>query len=369
MSNNKKKIAYISVTNDLATDQRVHKIASFLSGKHVEVTLIGRKLRKSMPVKRTYKTKRFRLLFNKKVWFYAEYNIRLIFYLLFKKFDFLVANDLDTLPANYFISVVKQKPLVYDSHEYFTELPELIPKKTVKKIWKFFEQAILPKIPVSYTVSQSIADEYKKMYGINMHVVRNLPVKSKKHTIPESPLKLPDNKTIIYQGSLNINRGLENMIHAMHYLEGWTFVIIGTGDIEDELKTLAHEQKLGSRVWFLGAVPFYELPYYTQKADIGISLEENTGLNYYYALPNKLFDYIQAKIPVLCSNMKEMATLINHYNIGEITETLDPQIIAKKIKSIKANDNIWQKNLDKAAEELCWENETAHLEKIYKLLI
>ncbi len=369
MSNNKKKIAYISVTNDLATDQRVHKIASFLSDKHVEVTLIGRKLHESMPVKRAYSTKRLRLLFNKKCWFYAEYNIRLVFYLLFKKFDFLVANDLDTLPANYFISFIRQKKLVYDSHEYFTELPELIPKKTIKKIWKFFEQAILPKITVSYTVSQSIADEYKKMYGINMHVVRNLPVKSTTPATPENPFKLPENKLVIYQGSININRGLENMIHAMHYLEDWTFVIIGKGDIEDELKDLVHEQKLDSRVWFSGAIPFHELPYYTRKADIGISLEENAGLNYYYALPNKLFDYIQAKIPVLCSNMKEMAAIVNHYNIGKITETLDPLAIAEKIKSIKANDNIWRKNLDKAAEELCWENESARLEKIYKSLI
>ncbi len=369
MSNNKKKTAYISVTNDLVTDQRVHKIASFLSDKHIDVILIGRKFRHSMPVKREYKTKRFHMLFNKNIWFYAEYNIRLFFFLLFKNFDFLVANDLDTLPANHLISVLKKKPLVYDSHEYFTEVPELLSKKTIKKIWKAVECAILPKIPVSYTVSQSIADEYKKLYGINIHVVRNLPVKSKKIIIPGYPLKLPDNKIIIYQGSLNINRGLENMIHAMHYLKDWTFVIIGTGDIEKELKTLVHEQKLESSVWFLGTVPFDELPYYTQKADIGISLEENAGLNYYYALPNKLFDYIQAKIPVLCSNMKEMAALVNHYNIGKITETLNPHVIARKINSIQANDYAWKKNLDKAANELCWENETARLEIIYKLLI
>lgn len=369
MSNNKKKIAYISVTNDLTTDQRVHKVATFLSDKHIEVILIGRKFSQSMPVKRKYKTKRFGLLFNKKIWFYAEYNIRLFIYLLFKKFDFLVANDLDTLPANYCISKLKQKPLVYDSHEYFTEVPELISKKKVKRVWKAFERAILPKVLCSYTVSDSIAEEYNKKYNINMHVVRNLPLKSKKITVPEPPLQLPDNKIIIYQGSLNIHRGLETMINAMHFLNDWSFVIIGTGDIEDKLKDMVQQQKLNSKVWFLGAVPFDELPYYTQKADIGISLEEHAGLNYYYALPNKLFDYIHAKIPVLCSNMKEMAALVNHYTIGEITETLEPSSIAQKINSIKANHSIWEKNLDIAANELCWENETARLEIIYKSLI
>src|SRR4051812_41982571 len=136
------KRVLISVTSDLVTDQRVHRAASTLHAKGIDVTLIGRRKKDSADISREYKTVRFNLWWEKGALFYAAYNIRLFFYLLFHRADFLIANDLDTLLPNFLISKLKGKQLFYDSHEYFTEVPELTNRPAIKKIWKSIERFI-----------------------------------------------------------------------------------------------------------------------------------------------------------------------------------------------------------------------------------
>ena len=136
-----KNRAIVSVTNDLYTDQRVHKICLFLEEQGYQVLLLGRKRKSSLPLEsRLYKTKRMNLFFDKGAMFYAEYNLRLFLFLFFKKGNLFVSNDLDTLLANYCASILKLKTrLVYDSHEYFTEVPELVNNTIVIHIWTTFE--------------------------------------------------------------------------------------------------------------------------------------------------------------------------------------------------------------------------------------
>ena len=156
--------AIVSVTNDLYTDQRVHKVCLFLESQGYSVLLVGRKRKNSIPLpERSYATKRLNLFFDSGVKFYAEYNMRLFFLLLFKRVKILVSNDLDTLLANY--TVTKFKPnvqLCYDSHEYFTEVPELINRPRVQKIWEGIEAWIFPKIKSIYTVNNSISKLYQE---------------------------------------------------------------------------------------------------------------------------------------------------------------------------------------------------------------
>ncbi len=355
----------VSVTNDLSTDQRVHKVCLSLTNNGFEVVLIGRKLPTNLPLNRKYATYRMSLLFKSGVLFYLEYNFRLFFYLLFHKKDILLANDLDTLLANFLVSCIQNKKLVYDSHELFTEVPELIQRPIKQKIWLKLEQYILPKLKNTYTVCESIADYYNQKYAINFKVIRNIPIK-------KNTLKIKKNikqKTIIYQGSINIGRGLELMIEVMKYLENTIFIIIGTGDIYTQLQKKVATENLTDKITFLGKITPKELQKITPTADLGISLEEDLGLNYRYALPNKLFDYVHANIPVLVSDLPEMKRLVLEYKIGEIAISREPKKLSEQIKKILHSEKEkYQNSLQKAQEKLHWQHEEKILLSVFNNL-
>jgi glycosyltransferase involved in cell wall biosynthesis len=248
----KKKI-FVAVTNDISTDYRVHKICNYLISKNFKIDVYGRVLPNTIAVDRAYKIIRKKHFFNNEAWFYAEFNVRLFFYLLFRKYDYILANDLDTLPACFFASKLKKTTLVYDSHELFSESVELQGRKFVKGFWRKLEDFFLPKIKKSYTVSQSIVEFYDKRYQNKMGLIRNIPLKN-------DALKVEDvafptkNRTILYQGVLNPGRGLKPMIKALHFIDNLDLIIIGYGKVEEELKAFVDEQGMLKRVHFLGRV-------------------------------------------------------------------------------------------------------------------
>jgi len=362
-----KKVS-LSVINDLVTDNRVHKVAVSLQKMGFQPVLIGRLLPESHPVDRDYQTHRMKLMFRKGPLFYFGYNFRLFFYLLKSKIDVFVANDLDTLPANYLASRIKRKPLVYDSHEYFTEVPELIGRPVVRAIWTGLEKLLVPQVDAAYTVCDSIADVYSDLYKVNFEVVRNLPVCADSEKAEHSKKPEGKPKVILYQGALNLGRGIESAIRAVQFLEGAELWLAGDGDITQQLKQLVGDLKLEAKVKFLGRLPISELNAITRQADLGISLEEDLGLNYRFALPNKLFDYIQAGVPVLVSNLPEMKRIVEHYQIGVVAETHQRKELASIITAALSDQEkiaVWKQNLRIAAKELCWENEEKILQKIY----
>lgn len=354
----KQKIV-VSVTNDLVVDQRADKICQTLLELNFDVILVGRLLPNSAPISRSYQTKRFKLLFNNGPLFYACYNIRLFFFLLFSSHQILWSNDLDSLPANYLISKLKDSKLIYDSHEYFTEVPELVNRPRKQKVWKKIEAAILPKLKNAVTVCESIAKAYKKQYQTEFKVARNLPLI--KNTFTEvKQLKEANKHIIIYQGAINVNRGLEELVEAMLDVNNAILYIIGDGDISSEISDSIRNLNLSDKVKMLGKIPFHILHNYTKQADLGVSLEKDTNLNYKYALPNKLFDYIQAQVPVLVSNLPEMGKIITDYQVGETIENINPKEIAKRINDLLANEKdlkAYKNNTLKASIDLCWEKE------------
>jgi glycosyltransferase involved in cell wall biosynthesis len=338
-----------------------------------EPVLIGRLLPESHDVNRDYQTHRMKLLFRRGAMFYFEYNLRLFFYLLKSKFDVFVSNDLDTLPANFLASRMTRRPLVYDSHEYFTEVPELIGRPVIKAIWTWLEKLLVPKVDAAYTVCDSIAEVYRDFYKVDFKVIRNLPVCSATekitHPMTSSHRMSNSSKIILYQGALNLGRGIEAAIRAMQYLEGAELWLAGDGDRTNQLKEQVAELKLETKVKFLGRLPLHQLHEVTCQADLGISLEEDLGLNYRFALPNKLFDYIQAGVPVLVSNLPEMRHIVEHYQIGAIAETHQRKELAELMKTAlfdQGKRQVWIKNLPKAAKELCWENEEKFLRSVYE---
>lgn len=348
----------ISVSNDLVTDQRVAKICSTLKDLSYEILLIGRKNHSTHPLERDYKTKRFRLLFNKGFLFYAEYNFRLFFLLLFSKKNVLYANDLDTLLPNYLVSKIQRKKIIFDSHELFSEIPELRNRRFVKSIWLRLEKWILPKLKHVITVSGAIKKHYESLYGIKVIVVRNLPIEVEVTPVPFDFIS-KEKKIILYQGSVNIGRGVELAIETMTILDDYILVIIGSGDIIEILKKKVSNLGLESKVKFLGKILPEKLKNLTPNADIGISLEEDLGLNYRYALPNKIFDYIQAEIPIIVSDLPEMKKIVDNYKIGAILKNRNPKSLANLIQDVRENN--YQIALRKAKKEMVWENEKKKL--------
>jgi glycosyltransferase involved in cell wall biosynthesis len=369
------KKAIVSVINDLVTDQRVNRTCLTLTEYGYEVILAGRKLKNSLPVQqRPYANHRMKLLFTKGVPFYLEFQIRLFFYLLFHKADLLFSNDLDTLLPNFIVSKLKHVPLIYDSHEYFTGVPELMETPVKKNIWKKLEKLLIPRLKFMFTVNDSIAKLYKDEFGIDVKVMRNLPVRKQLPVkVSKKSLGLPADKNIILlQGAgININRGAEEAIKAMTYLDDCLLLIIGGGDAIESLKKLSQELKLTEKVKFVPKIPFDELMQYTIHADIGLSLDKNTNINYQYSLPNKLFDYIHAEVPVLASPLVEIKKIIDKYNVGMCIESHNPEEIASKIKFMLADRSRrenWKINASKAKEILCWENEKKNLTEVLKKL-
>lgn len=365
----------VSVTNDLSSDQRVHKVCMTLQTMGFDVLLIGRNLKNSQPLQRTYQTKRMHLWFTKGFLFYANYNLSLFFKLLFLRKKVLLANDLDTLLPNFLISKIFHIPLVYDSHELFTEVPELSSRPRIQKVWQKIEAFIFPKLKYVYTVNQSIAYFYNKKYGVSVKVVRNIaPTYTDKNLDSDFVKSVKgDKKMLILQGNgINIDRGAEEAIAMMPYIDNCILYIIGAGDVFENLKKLVVDLAIAERVFVKDKMPYNKLMRYTKAADLGLSFDKNTNLNYEFSLPNKVFDYIQAGIPLLVTNRKEVAQLVRENNIGTVVESLEPKALAEQITAI-LNDAELQKtlqiNLEKAAKIYTWEKESESLIKIYKDLV
>ncbi|MFH0867412.1 MAG: glycosyltransferase [Bacteroidota bacterium] len=367
------KKAIVSVTNDLSTDRRVHRSCIALQKLGFDVLLVGRKRKKSIPLdKRPYRMKRMRLLFEKGFLFYAEYNIRLFFFLLFRKVHLLLANDLDTLLPNYLIKKIKNSKLVYDSHEYFTGVPELDGRPFVRKFWIRIEKWIFPKLADVITVNDSIAQLYKDEYKKELVVVRNipdLPEKIKSHSKQE--LGLDDAKhIIILQGSgINVERGAEEAVQAMQYVNDAILYIIGDGDVLPLLKEMVKVKKLEGKVKFIPKKPLDMLFAYTRHADIGLTFDKDNNINYRFSLPNKLFDYIHAGVPVLASPLVEIKKIIQQYKIGEMIENHLPEHIADKLNGMivdKQRLAFFRENCNIAKAELNWKNEENKLTDVFK---
>ena len=366
------KTAIVCVTNDLSTDQRVHKTCMTLQKCDYWVIETGRLLPESLPLERSYFTLRRKLWFRSGPQFYAEFNIRLFFYLMSADVDLIFANDLDTLPAAWLAAKLRNKRLIYDTHEYFTETPELVSRPRTQAIWKTLEDYLFPKLTDILTVNASIAKLYGDKYNKKVDVSRNIPstfalerLKTRKE------LDLPENKHIlILQGTgINIQRGAEEAVEAMQYIDNCVLLIAGSGDVIPTLKKIVARLKLENKVIFKEKMPFTELRHYTMNSDLGLAIDKDTNLNYHFSLPNKLFDYIHSCIPTLSSGLIELKQIIDKYDIGYYIENHEPTHIAKVINEIFENEERYstvKQNTVKAKQELCWENEEKTLISIIK---
>lgn len=357
------KTAIVSVTNDLVTDNRVHRTCDVLTDMGYEVLLVGRTLPGSLPLDRPYRTKRLRLLFNKGPLFYAEYNLRLFFLLVFSRATLMFSNDLDSLLPNFLAARIRGRKLVYDSHEFYTEVPELARRPRIRAVWLAIERWIFPKLQSVITVNQSIATAYAERYGKTVHVVRNIPMLRDLGPMPtREDLGLPVEKRIlVMQGAgINVERGAEEAVLAMRELPGFLLLIIGGGDAWPVLERLVRQHGLADRVRLMGKMPYARMMEFTRNADLGLTLDKDSNLNYRFSLPNKLFDYLHAGIPVLATELPEVARIVREFDCGAIIAEPTPEAIAgavqeifsdrDRLRALRENATFADRSLDGAEE-------------------
>lgn len=372
----------MAVTNDIVTDQRVHRSCMTLLQQGWQVSLIGRWLPESIPLQRPYTTHRMRLVFRKKAVFYAEYNIRLFLRLLFARADLFYANDMDTLPAVFTAARLRHKSVFFDAHEMFPEVPELVGRPRVKYFWERVEAHYLPRLrnykygAASSTVCRSIAEHYHKKFGLEMSVVRNVPMPvlsngSDSSQQDESSVVLnfaKGRKVLLYQGAVNVGRGLEWLVDAMPLLPDCVLVIIGTGDVINNIRLRVQQRHVENQVLLTGRLSPAELRHITPHATLGTALLANMGLNYYYAFPNRIADFVLAGVPVLASDFPEMHRIVDTFAIGTLVpdgETSPQQLTSHIRKALDYWSGIpaaeRQRRFDAARRDLSWDNDSQEL--------
>ena len=359
----RRKKIICTVINDLSYDQRMHRVCTTLANEGYEVLLLGRVKDKSVDLTdQPFEQKRILCFSYSGFIMYLEFNIRVLIYLLTHRFDIVNAVDLDTIIPASLAAKIKSKPMVYDAHELFTEVPEIVSRPYLHKIWSWIENTFVPTAWASYTVGPSIAKIFEERYNQEFSVIRNVPNRQSIHHSKATE------KIILYQGAINSGRGLKEMIDAMIHLdEDIKLWIVGDGDLYEEIKDASLATTAKTRIKMFGYVPPYELKEITKQAWIGINLLENTGLSYYYSLANRTFDFIQAEVPAIHMDFPEYRAINKKYHIAELAPDLSVEAIVKAVKAMKDEDryNRLKQNCQIAAADLCWENEEGKLLHIY----
>src|SRR2546421_237047 len=355
-----------AVTNDLSYDQRMIRICSSLSKVGYSVLLVGRRTKNSIPlISQPFKQKRLNGWFSGGKLHYVEYNFRLFRYLLFKKTDLICAIDLDTILPCYFISKLKRITRVYDAHELFCEMKEVISRPSIYRFWKKIEQFAVPKFKNGYTVNELIAEEFGKMYAVKYEVIRNVPCLY--------PLKLAQKKDkyILYQGAVNEGRSFETLIPAMKNVS-IPLVICGDGNFMQKAKELVKTHQLETRVIFKGRIPPAELKQITLNAWAGLTLFENKGKNNYYSLGNRFFDYLHAGLPQLCVAYPAYRSINEQFRVAVLTNDLAPSAISTELNRLLTDQKLYdelQLNCLKAREVYNWQQEERKLLEFYDRLM
>lgn len=353
------------MTNDLNYDQRMQRICSTLADAHYDVLLVGRKLKTSLPLsKRNFRQQRIKCWFTKGKLFYSEFNIRLFFFLVFKKMDCICAIDLDTILPCYYISKLKGVKRVYDAHEYFSQLDEVVSRPNIYRFWHRIERKMIPKFKNGYTVCESLAEEFRKNYNADYKVVHNFPL------LIDLNEQTSSEDVVLYQGAVNKGRGLDKLVLAMKNINA-TLWVCGNGNFMDQMIAVVQGNDLSGKVIFFGMLPPEELKKRTARACVGVNPFEKTGLNQYLSLSNKFFDYIHAGIPQVTMNYPEYKKINDRFRIAELIDELSPGEIANAINKILRNNELHLQlshNCLAAKRELNWQKEKNKLLDFYKEL-
>lgn len=303
--------------------------------------------------------------------FYLQFAFILINELVRSDADVYFAEDLYTLPFVTTIAKIKRAKVYYNSREIYAHLGGLSNRPTLQKIVKSIEQYFIRKVDRVLTTGPLDSQFIEKLYNINdTMVVRNIPLH--KTAVAKIDLRTKyninhDKLILIYQGVILPGRGLKQTINAVAKLPKTVLIILGDGEQKNNFIELCKKLNISDRIFFLGTVDQKELINYTTAGDVGLSLIENISISYYHALPNKLFEYIMAGLPVLCSDLPQMKAIIEKYNVGESINIENEENIFTTLNKWCENPNIlntYKTNCIEATKELNWQEEYKRIRDI-----
>jgi glycosyltransferase involved in cell wall biosynthesis len=356
-----KRRIFCTVTNDLNYDQRMIRICTSLAGVGYDVTLVGRESRGfwgargagrergsresrgSLPLaERPFRQHRLKMWSGRGKLFYLEYQIRLFFYLLTQRMDGICAIDLDSILPCYFISRLRSIPRVYDAHELFCEMKEVVTRPLVYKAWKAVERFAVPAFRHGYTVNAQIAAEFRRLYGVEYAVIRNLPVLGGELAARDEGGGGGRERFILYQGAVNEGRCFEALIPAMKQVDA-KLVICGEGNYLERARDLVQRYGLVEKIVFEGSVLPGELKAITRSAWCGVTLFDRRGISNYYSLANRFFDYMEAGIPQLAMNYPAYREINNCYPIAVLIDEPDIREIADGLNELLNNTELYHR--------------------------
>lgn len=305
------------------------------------------------------------------LFFYLKFLYLLTRDLMRHRAEVYFAEDIYTLPITYFFSKIYKGRIFYNSREIYAHLAGLRNKNYIQRIISKIESKFIKKVDLVLVTGEMDAQYLREAYEINNFLVlRNLPkYQNDIATVNlREKLNIPVNsKILLYQGVLLEGRGIIKVIEVLDSLQDLHFVIVGDGEFKEKFLSAANSTNYAERIHFLGAVNHFELLKYTAGADIGLALIENISISYYYALPNKLFEYIMAGLPVLVSNLPQMKRIVDKYNVGKAVDPENRMDIIGGIKEILTDSDkldSYKLNCSNAAKELNWEKEFQKLKVI-----
>jgi glycosyltransferase involved in cell wall biosynthesis len=297
---------------------------------------------------------------------YAEWRYRVVDAYRRSPLKVIHCHDLEPLPIGVRLKQLTGAKLVYDAHELETERAYY--GKLRKRIMQRMEQRCMKHVDSMITVSPSIQEWYRDRFpDVPVGLVRNVPKRREpgfKSTALKSKLGIsPSSLLFIYQGAQDKGRGIEVTLDAFASPEvDHHVVFMGDGALADKVRSAASQH---ANIHWLEPVPPEIVLSMTAGADIGLSLIEDISLSYRFCLPNKLFEYWLAGIPVMVSNLPDQASLVRQYNAGWVVSLTLPKYVAK-LREVSVNDiEAVRPGLEQVEREFSWEHEAEQLLAVY----
>jgi glycosyltransferase involved in cell wall biosynthesis len=360
-----KKKVVITFLGNIDYDTRCNNLFNTLTEEGYDVDFIGfdwltENFSTSKGKKTVYKLSKK----SSSIFFYFKFYSLLKLHLLSRKYDIIFAEDVYCLPVCVILGKIKGAKVIYDCRELFGFLAGLKERKFIQKFWQVVEKIFIKKSNLVLTTGEMDSEFIRKNYHVkNELVVRNLPVYKKSDSQFDyySNLRLEKSKKVLlYQGVVLHGRGLKMIFDFLQTTDDFVLVVIGGGEKLTYYKNLSQQLNISNKVFFIGKIPQDKLINYTAGAFVGLTLIENISLSYYYALPNKLFEYVMAEIPVIATDLPQMKKIIDEYKVGFTIEENNIGQLRETLYKLKDDEKLYNQlkaNCRNASEHLNWRKE------------